>query len=140
MPPVPPHRPLNWSISSPARFSTPPPYRTACSLVGRVSSAIPVRGVIQSVVPFEQRPHLGFPEPPVSTRGSDAADPAGRGPTRHRLRINAEQGSNLTGRQQTLSRLHRPPFTLGGSPGSRTPMLRSRKRESSWDVRPLQHR
>nr|BFE64151.1 hypothetical protein GCM10020063_086770 [Dactylosporangium thailandense] len=89
-----------------------------------MSSAIPVRGVIKSVIPFEQRPHLGFPEPPVSTRGSDAADPAGRGPTCHRLRIDAKQGSDLTGRQQTISRLHGPSFTLGGSPGSRTPMLR----------------
>src|SRR5882724_4380748 len=66
---------------------------------------------------------LGLAEPAVSPGGTDGADPASGGPPRDGLRVDSEQGGNLTRREQTLScvltgvlhgRCHsRPPRSFG---------------------------
>lgn len=61
---------------------------------------------------LEQRPNLGLEEPSVSTRRPDAVNPAGGRPPRHRLRVDAEQCSHLTRREQSLPWVHSLPLVL----------------------------
>src|SRR3954464_15940766 len=57
----------------------------------------------------------------MATRGPDATDPAGGGPTRHSFRIDPEQGSDLAWGQQALARaLHVFSPPLSHSCGGRT--------------------
>src|SRR5437899_12866093 len=62
----------------------------------------------QALFALEQVPNFRLPEPAVPTRCADAADAAGRSPTRHRLRVDAEQRGHLARRQQTITSVHNP--------------------------------
>src|SRR5690606_32153785 len=69
---------------------------------------LPLLGLLQfaRALALQQRPHLRFPEAPVSARGADAADPAGRRPAGHGLGVDAKQRSHLAGGQETISSFH----------------------------------
>ena len=57
---------------------------------------------------IEQGTNLRLPKAPVSARGADAADAAGRRPARHRLRIHPEQRCHFSRSEKTISRVHNP--------------------------------
>jgi hypothetical protein len=74
----------------------------------------------EAFLALQERPNLGLTESAVAPGSTDAADPAGRGPSGHSLGVHAKQRSHLAGRQQTISSVHNPSLRR--------------------DVRPLHHR
>jgi hypothetical protein len=61
---------------------------------------------------LQQRPNFRLEEPSVSARCPDAVDPAGSSPPRHRFRVDTEQCSYLTRREQSLPWVHSLPLVL----------------------------
>ena len=82
------------------------------STTGRVALGVRSRSDALAGQLLEQRPNLGLEEPSVSTRRPDAVDPAGRCPPRDRLRVDTEQCSHLTRREQSLPWVHSLPLVL----------------------------
>jgi hypothetical protein len=72
------------------------------ALVNSASSRL-VCGRSRVSIDAEQCPDLDFPVPTMSTWGSDAANPPGRGPSGDSLRVNAEEGCDLSGSKQAIT-------------------------------------
>jgi len=79
---------------------------------GRVALGVRSRSDALAGQLLEQRPNLGLEEPSMSARCPDAVDPAGGSPSRDRLRVDTEQCSHLTRREQSLPWVHSLPLVL----------------------------
>ena len=79
---------------------------------GRVALGVRSRSDALAGQLLKQRPNLGLEEPSVSARCPDAVDPAGCRPPRDRLRVDTEQCSDLTRREQSLPWVHSLPLVL----------------------------
>lgn len=79
---------------------------------GRVALGVRSRSDALAGQLLEQRPNLGLEEPSMSARRPDAVDPAGGSPPRDRLRVDTEQCSHLTRREQSLPWVHSLPLVL----------------------------
>jgi len=79
---------------------------------GRVALGVRSRSDALAGQLLEQRPNLGLEEPSMSARRPDAVDPAGGSPARDRLRVDTEQCSHLTRREQSLPWVHSLPLVL----------------------------
>jgi hypothetical protein len=90
---------------SPCGAEQPP--ATGRSLLGVRSRSDALTGQL-----LQQCPNFGFEEPAVSARCPNAVDPASSRPPRHRLRVDAEQCSYLTRREQSLPWVHSLPLVL----------------------------
>src|SRR5690606_28076753 len=82
---------------------------TRSSVVVRLVLVAGLGLLVQTLQPaLEQGPDLRLPEPAVPARSPDATDSPSRRPSRHGLRVDAEQRRHLTRCQQTISRVHVP--------------------------------
>jgi hypothetical protein len=79
---------------------------------GRVALGVRSRSDALAGQLLKQRPNLGLEEPSMSARRPDAVDPAGGSPPRDRLRVDTEQCSHLTRREQSLPWVHSLPLVL----------------------------
>jgi hypothetical protein len=79
---------------------------------GRVALGVRSRSDALAGQLLQQRPNLGLEEPSVSAWCPNAVDPAGGSPSRDRLRVDTEQCSYLTRREQSLPWVHSLPLVL----------------------------